>query len=159
MDTKKLQRKTKEKNRWDRGALRRGKPEGVTSQRCQLMGINVYKVLLDKPPHPSPPTLFSCGYFRDPPVQFWCWEWVNSCRLRAPAPFYSCEDGNHNNSTSTACIPPPLYPPRSVFIFIFFVIIPFCFSHSRLKPLSGVGAGVVWMCCCWRECKDAEGHT
>lgn len=157
MDTKKLQRKTKQKNRWDRGALHRGKSEGVTSQHCQLMGINVYKVLLDTPPQPSPPTLFSCGYFRDLPVQFWCWEWVNSCRLRAPAPFYSCEDGNDNNSTSTVCIPPPLYPPRSVLIF--FVIIPFCFSHSRLKPLPGVGAGVVWMCCCWRECKDAEGHT
>ena len=80
--------------------------EGVTSQRGQPMEMSEHASW-----HASSPVvtlrtrLFRSGV----------WTQWSSCRLRAPAPFYGRENGNHNNNTSTVYKTKPSCVERKVY--------------------------------------------
>lgn len=138
-----------------------GKSEGgVTSPRCQPTGISE-KCSLTRP--------LSCGYFMDLPIHFWCFgmsevpagsehqhlstaaRMETTTTIHPPCTKKILLKGKYIFLRRPAPSPPNPPPPTTCFI-----IIPFCFVLLCLHLWFPKGG---WMYCCWRERKDAEGHT
>lgn len=160
LDTKKL----KWKNWWEKGAN-----AGEIWRRSDTTTLsangNKQKCSLPRP--------LSCGYFRDLPIQFWCFgmsevpagsehqHLSTAVRMETTTTIHPlCTKKKNSLERKVYFFAPPCslpsLPPNSpshylFYNYSFFVLCYFCL-HLWF-PNGG------WMYCCWRERKDAEGHT